>query len=87
MGIYKRKGEATEVWYLRYRDFDGKLVRKSSGTTNKAVAQAMLAAAEALGAQLIAVGASGHSPLQEFFLGSTTQRLLNSCPCTLFVHQ
>jgi hypothetical protein len=47
MGIYKRKGEGTEVWYLRYWDFDGKLVRKSSGTTNKAVAQAMLAAAEA----------------------------------------
>lgn len=50
-------------------------------------AEIMLAEAEALGAKLIAMGASGHSPLQEFFLGSTTQRLLNSCPCTLFVHQ
>ena len=44
------------------------------------------AEAEALGATLIALGASGHSPLHDFFLGSTTQRLLNSCPCVLFVH-
>jgi hypothetical protein len=47
MGIYKRKAEGTDVWYLRYWDSDGKLVRKSSGTTNKAEAQAMLAEAEA----------------------------------------
>lgn len=42
--------------------------------------------AEALGATLIAMGASGHRPLQEFFLGSTTKRLLDRCPCPLFVH-
>lgn len=45
MSIYKRKG--TDVWYLRYRDSDGKLVRRSSGTTDQAEAQAMLAEAQA----------------------------------------
>jgi nucleotide-binding universal stress UspA family protein len=49
-------------------------------------AEIVLAEADAVGATLIAMGASGHSPLHEFFLGSTTQRLLNSCPCVLFVH-
>jgi nucleotide-binding universal stress UspA family protein len=49
-------------------------------------AEIVLAEAEAVGATLIAMGASGHSPLHEFFLGSTTQRLMNSCPCVLFVH-
>jgi nucleotide-binding universal stress UspA family protein len=49
-------------------------------------AEIVLAEAEALGATLIVLGASGHSPLHDFFLGSTTQRLLNACPCVLFVH-
>jgi nucleotide-binding universal stress UspA family protein len=49
-------------------------------------ADIVLAEAEALGATLIAMGASGHRPLHDFFLGSTTQRVLNSCPCALFVH-
>ena len=46
----------------------------------------ILSLADAFGATLIAMGASGHRPLQEFFLGSTTKRLLNACPCALFVH-
>jgi nucleotide-binding universal stress UspA family protein len=49
-------------------------------------AEVVLAEAEALGATLIAMGASGHRPLHDFFLGSTSQRVLNSCPCVLFVH-
>ena len=49
-------------------------------------AEIVLTEAEALGATLIVMGASGHSALHEFFLGSTTQRVLNSCPCVLFVH-
>jgi nucleotide-binding universal stress UspA family protein len=44
------------------------------------------AEAEALGATLIAIGASGHRPIHDLFLGSTTQRLLKVCPCPLFVH-
>jgi nucleotide-binding universal stress UspA family protein len=50
-------------------------------------ADIVLAEAEALGATLIAMGASGHRPLHDFFLGSTTQRVLNACPCVLFVHR
>jgi hypothetical protein len=46
MGIYKRKREATDVWYLRYLNVDGKLVRRSSRTRNKDEAAAMLAEAE-----------------------------------------
>jgi nucleotide-binding universal stress UspA family protein len=49
-------------------------------------ADIVLTEAEALGATLIAMGASGHRPLHDFFLGSTTERVLNSCPCVLFVH-
>ena len=54
--------------------------------SNADPAEIVLAEAEALGATLIAMGASGHTPLHEFFLGSATQRVLNSCPCVLFVH-
>jgi nucleotide-binding universal stress UspA family protein len=49
-------------------------------------AEVICAEAEALGATLIAMGASGHRPLYDLFLGSTTQRLLDLCPCPLFVH-
>lgn len=49
-------------------------------------ADIILAQAETLGATQIVMGASGHSPLHDFFLGSTTKRLLSACPCTLFVH-
>lgn len=44
------------------------------------------AEAEALGATLIVMGASGHRRIQELLLGSTTKRLLKLCPCPLFVH-
>jgi hypothetical protein len=47
MGICKRKGDAADFWYIRYRDADGKLVRRSSGTKDRGEAQAMLAEAEA----------------------------------------
>jgi hypothetical protein len=47
MSIYKRKGEGTDVWHLRYWDADGKLVRRSAHTRNKEEAAAMLAEAEA----------------------------------------
>jgi nucleotide-binding universal stress UspA family protein len=49
-------------------------------------AEIVCAEAEALGATLIAIGASGHRPIHDLFLGSTTQRLLDLCPCPLFVH-
>jgi nucleotide-binding universal stress UspA family protein len=50
-------------------------------------AEIILAEADVLGAKLITMGASGHRPIHDFFLGSTTQRLLHACPCPLFVYQ
>jgi nucleotide-binding universal stress UspA family protein len=49
-------------------------------------ADLICAEAVTLGATLIAMAASGHRPIRDFFLGSTTQRLLRQCPCPLFVH-
>ena len=49
-------------------------------------ADVLCAEAEALGAGLIAMGASGQRPIHDLFLGSTTERLLKLCPVPLFVH-
>jgi len=49
-------------------------------------ADIICAEAATLGATLIGMAATGHRPIHDFFLGSTTQRLLRQCPCPLFVH-
>jgi nucleotide-binding universal stress UspA family protein len=49
-------------------------------------ADIILAEREALEATMIVMGAYGQSAWRDFFLGSTTERLLNACPCPLFVH-
>lgn len=49
-------------------------------------AHVVAAEAQALGAALVALGASGHNALQSWLLGSASRELLNACPCTLFVH-
>jgi nucleotide-binding universal stress UspA family protein len=54
--------------------------------SNAAPADIVLAQAEALGAAMIAVGASGQNALQSWLLGSASSRLLDVCPCPLFVH-
>lgn len=46
----------------------------------------VLAQAQALGAGMIAFGASGQNALQSWFLGSASSRLIDACPCPLFVH-
>jgi hypothetical protein len=46
MSIYQREGSAN--WWLRYRNADGKIVRRSAKTTVKEVALAQLAKAEAV---------------------------------------
>jgi nucleotide-binding universal stress UspA family protein len=57
------------------------------GVTSRAnPADVICAEAGSLGATLIAIGASGHRPIHDLFLGSTTERLLEVCPCPLFVH-
>ncbi len=49
-------------------------------------AEIILAEVNALGATLVGMGTSGHSRLHDFFLGSATQRLLEACPCPMFVY-
>jgi hypothetical protein len=45
MGVYKQHGNPN--WWYRYRDADGKVQRRSSSTTDREVAELMLA--DALG--------------------------------------
>jgi nucleotide-binding universal stress UspA family protein len=49
-------------------------------------ADIILAQRDVLEATLIVMGAYGQSAWRDFFLGSTTKRLLSACPCPLFVH-
>jgi nucleotide-binding universal stress UspA family protein len=51
-----------------------------------APADIVLAQAQALGASMIAFGASGQNALQSWLLGSASSRLIDVCPCPLFVH-
>jgi nucleotide-binding universal stress UspA family protein len=46
----------------------------------------VLAQAEVLRAGMVAFGASGQNALQSWILGSASSRLLDVCPCPLFVH-
>jgi nucleotide-binding universal stress UspA family protein len=46
----------------------------------------ILSECQTLDASLIAMGAFGQRTWKEFFLGSTTKRLMDRCPCPLFVH-
>lgn len=39
-----------------------------------------------LDAAMVAMGASGHGAWHDFFLGSTTRRLLDASPCPLFLY-
>jgi nucleotide-binding universal stress UspA family protein len=54
--------------------------------SSAAPAHVVAAEAQALGAAMVALGASGHNALQSWLLGSASRELLNACPCTLFVH-
>jgi nucleotide-binding universal stress UspA family protein len=49
-------------------------------------ADIILAQRQTLDATMIVMGAYGQSTWRDFFLGSTTKRMLNACPCPLFVH-
>lgn len=48
-------------------------------------ADIIMAEKQTMRATMIAAGASGHGALHELFVGSTTRRLLETCPCPLFV--
>lgn len=77
----KRAGYATEL--LTKHEFD---VTAHGIASQADPAEIIRAEAQALGATLIAMAASGHRAIHDLFLGSTTQSLLRQCPCPLFVH-
>jgi nucleotide-binding universal stress UspA family protein len=55
-------------------------------TSSATPSDIILSECQSLGASSIAMGAFGQRTWKEFFLGSTTKRLLSTCPCPLFVH-
>ena len=48
-------------------------------------ADAIVRYAETEGADLVVVGQHGHSRIARFFLGSTTDRVSEHCPCTVMI--
>jgi nucleotide-binding universal stress UspA family protein len=54
--------------------------------SHAAPADIVLAEAEALGAGMVALGASGQGALQSWLLGSASSQLIDACPCPVFVH-
>lgn len=51
------------------------------------VAQRIVTFAEEHGADLVMMGSHGHSGLNRFLIGSTTERLLPLAPCPVYVHR
>src|SRR6266567_3590815 len=76
---YRQIGEAA-VEYARSR---GVLLR--SVVVRGHAADAIVRYAETEGADLLVVGQHGHSRIARFFLGSTTDRVSEHCPCTVMI--
>lgn len=66
-------------------DLDGAGIEVSSRIVAERPADAILAVAEEVGAQLIAVGTVGESPLSGAILGSVVLKLLHRSPLPLLV--
>jgi nucleotide-binding universal stress UspA family protein len=49
------------------------------------VADSLVRYAEAEGANLVILGEHGHSRITRFFLGSTSDRVSEHCPCTVMI--
>lgn len=77
----RRAAHATELFVKH-----GINARPHGVASHAAPAEIVLAEVEALGASMVAFGASGHTALQSWLLGSASKQLLNACPCPLFVH-
>jgi nucleotide-binding universal stress UspA family protein len=64
---------------------------KSRGVALRAVvvrghaADAIVSFAETEGVDLVVLGQHGHSRVARFFLGSTTDRVSEHCPCTVMI--
>jgi nucleotide-binding universal stress UspA family protein len=48
-------------------------------------ADAIVRYAEAEGVNLVLIGQHGHSRIARFFLGSTSDRVSEHCPCTVMI--
>jgi nucleotide-binding universal stress UspA family protein len=66
-------------------DLDGAGIEVSSRIVSERPAEAILAVAEEVGAQLIAVGTVGESPISGAILGSVVLKLLHRSPVPLLV--
>ena len=78
-GHLRKIGEAA-VEYARSR---GVLLR--SVVVRGHAADAIVRYAETEGVDLVVLGQHGHSRIARFFLGSTTDRVSEHCPCTVMI--
>ena len=76
---YRQIGEAA-VEYARSR---GVLLR--SVVVRGHAADAIVRYAETEAVNLVVLGQHGHSRITRFFLGSTTDRVSEHCPCTVMI--
>jgi nucleotide-binding universal stress UspA family protein len=78
-GHFKRIGEAA-VEYARSRG-----VALRSVVVRGHAADAIVRYAESEGMSLVVIGQHGHSRITRFFLGSTSDRVSEHCPCTVMI--
>jgi nucleotide-binding universal stress UspA family protein len=76
---FRKIGEAA-VEYARSRG-----VKLCSVVVRGHAADQIVRFAEAEGVDLIVLGRHGHSRIARFFLGSTTDRVSEHCPCTVMI--
>ena len=76
---FRQLGEAA-IAYARSKD-----VALRSVVLRGHAADALVRYAESEGASLLVVGQHGHSRIARFFLGSTTDRVSEHCPCTVMI--
>jgi nucleotide-binding universal stress UspA family protein len=78
-GRLKQIGEAA-VEYARSRG-----IALRSVVVRGHAADAIVRYAESEGMNLVVLGQHGHSRISRFFLGSTTDRVSEHCPCTVMI--
>jgi nucleotide-binding universal stress UspA family protein len=76
---FRQLGEAA-VEYARSRG-----IALRSVVVRGHAADAIVRYAEGEGMNLVVVGQHGHSRIARFFLGSTTDRVSEHCPCTVMI--
>jgi nucleotide-binding universal stress UspA family protein len=69
------------VDFMRFHDLDAR-PHPLDGTFP--ASEAVLGAVEQLGATMLVIGAYAHTPVREFFLGSTTRSVMTRAPVPVF---